>query len=214
MKEITIIITDDHHLVREAWSLILNNNSQFKVIAECGSGEEAIEKAKDLRPNVVIMDINLPGINGIEATEKIRKYSPASKILAISSHAHPSYARKMMQKGAFGYVTKTSSCEEMFKAIREVNAGKRYICNEIKNILSGQLLNDREPNGINCLSCREIEIIEFVKKGNTSKEIASLLNVSIKTIEAHRYNILKKLNLKNTMSLIHFIHNSQVSFIN
>jgi two-component system invasion response regulator UvrY len=214
MEAITIMITDDHTLVRETWSLILNSNAQFKVIAECGSGEEAIEKARDLRPNVVIMDINLPGMSGIEATEQIRKYSPASMVLGISSHSQPSYARKMMQKGAFGYVTKTSSCEEMFEAILEINAGRKYICNEIKNILADQLLNDKEPNGINYLSGREIEIIGFVKKGSSSKEIAALLNLSIKTVEAHRYNILKKLNLKNTTSLIHFIQNSELSFIN
>jgi len=119
-----------------------------------------------------------------------------------------------MQKGAFGYLTKNSSSEEMFNAIVDINAGKKYVCKEIKNILSDLMLHDKKPNGINSLSSREIEIVEFVKKGSTSKEIAALLNVSIKTIEAHRYNILKKLNLKNTRSLLHFIYNNQWGVMN
>jgi two-component system invasion response regulator UvrY len=117
MEKITILIADDHTLVRETWSFILNSDPRFFVVAECGSGEEAVEMAKNLRPAIVIMDINLPGINGIEATQQIRKFSPGSKILGVSLHTQPTYARKMMQKGAMGYVTKNSSREEMFKAI-------------------------------------------------------------------------------------------------
>src|SRR5438067_1206348 len=123
MEKITILITDDHTLVRETWSFILNTDERFNVIAECGSGEEAVELATKLHPNIVIMDINLPGMNGIEATQLIRKSSPSSRILGVSLHTQPTYARKMIQKGAMGYVTKNSSREEMFKAIIEVQAG-------------------------------------------------------------------------------------------
>lgn len=215
MKKITIMITDDHTLVRETWGIILNNNPRFEVIAECGTGEEAVEKAKELRPNVVIMDINLPGMNGIEATQLIRKYSPGSKILGVSLHSQPIYARKMIQAGALGYITKNSHREEMYKAISEVAEGRKYICNEIKNILSDILMNDEEPNkGINSLSGRELEIVSHIKKGSSSKEIASALNISVKTVEVHRYNILKKLNLKNAASLVDFFNNSQFNFIN
>jgi DNA-binding NarL/FixJ family response regulator len=133
MDKISILIADDHTLVRETWSFILNTDPRFTVVAECGSGEEAVELAKKLRPNVVIMDINLPGINGIEATQQIRKFSPGSKILGVSLHTQPTYARKMIQKGAMGYVTKNSSREEMFKAIMEIQNGKKYICDEIKD---------------------------------------------------------------------------------
>ena len=209
------MITDDHTLVRETWGIILNNNPRFEVIAECGTGEEAVEKAKELRPNVVIMDINLPGMNGIEATQLIRKYSPGSKILGVSLHSQPIYARKMIQAGALGYITKNSHREEMYKAISEVAEGRKYICNEIKNILSDILMNDEEPNkGINSLSGRELEIVSHIKKGSSSKEIASALNISVKTVEVHRYNILKKLNLKNAASLVDFFNNSQFNFIN
>ncbi|MEI6950175.1 response regulator transcription factor [Paraflavisolibacter sp. H34] len=212
MEKITILITDDHTLVRETWSFILNTDPRFTVVAESGSGEEAVELAKKLRPNIVIMDINLPGMNGIEATQLIRKFSPASKILGVSLHTQPTYARKMMQKGAMGYVTKNSSREEMFKAILEINSGRKYVCDEIKNILSEQVISGGDDNqtGLNSLSQREIETIGYIKKGFSSKEIADALNISVKTVEVHRYNILKKLNLKNAAALVNFINNSQL----
>jgi two-component system invasion response regulator UvrY len=209
MEKITILIADDHTLVRESWSLILNTDERFQVIAECGSGEDAVEQAKTLRPNIVIMDINLPGMNGIEATQQIRKFSPASKILGVSLHTQPTYARKMVQKGAMGYVTKNSSREEMFKAIVEVHNGKRYICDEIKNILSDQAISGEDQSmGLNALSQREIEVINLIKKGFSSKEIAESLDISVKTVEVHRYNVLKKLNLKNSAALVNYINNS------
>lgn len=212
MEKITILIADDHTLVRETWSFILNTDNRFQVIAESGSGEEAVELAKELRPDIIIMDINLPGMNGIEATQLIRKFSPASRILGVSLHTQPTYARKMMQKGAMGYVTKNSSREEMFKALVEVHAGRKYICDEIKNILSDQVMSGNEgPTGLNALSQREIEIISFIKKGFSSKEIAENLDISVKTVEVHRYNILKKLNLKNSAALVNYINNSQLN---
>jgi two-component system invasion response regulator UvrY len=215
MDKITILIADDHTLVRETWSFILNTDARFSVVAECGSGEDAVERAKSLRPNIVIMDINLPGINGIEATQQIRKFSPGTRILGVSLHTQPTYARKMMQKGAMGYVTKNSSREEMFKAIMEIQAGKKYICDEIKNILSDQVISGDDPQtGLNSLSQREIEIISYIKKGFSSKEIADSLSISVKTVEVHRYNILKKLNLKNAAALVNFINNSQLDFDN
>jgi DNA-binding NarL/FixJ family response regulator len=213
MDKISILIADDHTLVRETWSFILNTDSRFKVIAECGSGEEAVEKAKDLRPDVVIMDINLPGMNGIEATQLIRKFSPGTKILGVSLHTQPTYARKMIQKGAMGYVTKNSSREEMFKAIMEIIDGKKYVCEEIKNILSAQVISgEDQQTGLNSLSQREIETISYIKKGFSSKEIAEALSISVKTVEVHRYNILKKLNLKNAAALVNYINNSQLEF--
>jgi DNA-binding NarL/FixJ family response regulator len=208
MEKITILIADDHTLVRQTWGFVVNTDNRFKVIAECASGEEAIELSRQLRPNVVIMDINLPGINGIEATRQIRKFSPSSKILGVSMHSQPAFVRSMMQKGARGYVTKNSSKEEMFTAITEVHAGRKYICSEIKNILSDMMISgEQQNNGINSLSQREIEIMRQIKKGFSSKEIANELNISVKTVEVHRYNIFKKLNVKNSASLVNLISN-------
>lgn len=211
MNKTTILIADDHTLVRETWSFILNTHPEFSVVGECGSAEDAIELARTLRPQVVIMDINLPGMNGIEATSLIRKYSPGSRVLGVSLHTQPTYARKMIQKGAMGYVTKNSSREEMFAAIKEVQEGKKYICQEIKNILSEQMINGEDTDGgINSLSARELEIIARIRKGDSSKEIAEALSISVKTVEVHRYNILHKLKLKNTAALINFINSSQL----
>ncbi|MHA4844115.1 response regulator [Flavitalea antarctica] len=207
MKPITILIADDHTLIRETWSLVLNADPRFNVIAECGSGEEAVEMARQLRPDIVIMDINLPGINGIEATASIRKYAPATKIVAISHHTQPVYAQKMMQSGASGYVTKSSGRQEMVKAIEEVSNGRKYICNNIKEIIAEQMIySDGRPKGINSLTAREIQIISMIKKGDSSKEIAANLYLATKTVEVHRYNILRKLKLKNSAELVEYVN--------
>src|SRR5688572_27303695 len=109
MEKITILITDDHTLIRQSWNLVLTADPRFKIVAEASSGEEAVEIAKQLRPNIATMDINLPGMSGIEATQLIKKVSPGTKILGVSMHTQPSYARTMMKQGAMGYLTKNSS---------------------------------------------------------------------------------------------------------
>jgi DNA-binding NarL/FixJ family response regulator len=207
MEKITILLVDDHKLIRDSWSFILNSDPRFLVIGETSSGDEAIEIAKNKRPQIVLMDVNMTPLNGFDATKLVRKYSPGSKVIGISMHSMPAYARRMLQMGAMGYVTKNSSKDEMIAAIIEVNAGKKYVCDEVKNILAQQEL---EPeNGLpdmNVLSRREIEIVQLIKEGMSSKEVALRLDISLKTVEVHRYNILKKLNLKNTASLVNFIN--------
>jgi DNA-binding NarL/FixJ family response regulator len=209
MQKVSILIADDHKLIRETWSYILNNDPRFEVVAECGDSEQAVEVARTKRPQIILMDINMTPISGFEATEKIRKVSPASKIIGVSMHSQPAYAKKMLQIGARGYVTKNSSKEEMIKAILEVHNGNKYICDEIKNNISELVLEENKdtPN-VNALTEREIQIINLIKEGFSSKEIASQLNISLKTVEVHRHNILKKLKLKNSASLVNFINNT------
>lgn len=209
MEKISVLIADDHKLIRDTWSFILNNDPRFQVIAECGDSEQAVEAAKLNRPNIVLMDINMMPISGFEATEKIRKVSPASKIIGVSMHSQPAYAKKMLQIGAKGYVTKNSSKEEMMTAILEVHQGNKYICEEIKNNISELVLEENKdvPN-VNALTEREIQIINLIKDGQSSKEIAGQLNISLKTVEVHRHNVLKKLKLKNSASLVNFINNT------
>jgi two-component system invasion response regulator UvrY len=215
MKQISILITDDHTLIREAWASVFNSDQRFNVVGETGNAEEAIELAKQLRPDIIIMDINLPGMNGMEAIPHIRKFSPGSKVLGVSLHTQPTYARKMMQNGAMGYVTKNSTKEEMFKAVIEIQNNHKYICDETKAILSEQLIDgDEAKAGLNALSPREIEIIYLIKNGESSKKIAGALNLSVKMVEVHRYNILKKLKLKNATALVNFIHNSELALNN
>ena len=206
MEAISILIADDHKLIRDTWSFILNTDNRFKVVAECSNGEEAIEQAKQKRPQIVLMDINMTPVSGLEATRQIRKVSPGSKIIGVSMHSQPAYAKKMLQIGAKGYVTKNSSRDEMFKAIMEVHHGNRYICDEVKNIISEQIMDDSPSQGINALSERELQIVKLIKEGFSSKEISGQLNISLKTVEVHRHNILKKLNLKNSAALVNYIN--------
>ncbi len=209
MEKISVLIADDHKLIRETWSYILNNDSRFEVVAECGDSEQAVEMSKLKRPHIVLMDINMLPISGFEATERIRKVSPLSKVIGVSMHSQPAYAKKMLQIGARGYVTKNSSKEEMIQAILDVHSGSRYVCDEIKNNISDQVLeeNNDGPN-VNALTEREIQIINLIKEGQSSKEIAAALAISLKTVEVHRHNILKKLKLKNSASLVNFMNNS------
>jgi len=209
MKKVSIMIVDDHTLIRETWSFLLGKNENFEVVAECGDGERAIELARDKRPDIVLLDINMAPMNGFDVLKMIRKFSPGSRIIGVSMHSQPAYAKKMLRLGAKGYVTKNSPRQEMLEAIAEVSNNQIYICQEVKNILSEQMLNGDQMNpDINNLSDREMQIVRSLKEGLSSKEIASSLNISLKTVEVHRHNILKKLKLKNTVSLINFI-NSQ-----
>lgn len=207
MSKISIMIIDDHTLIRETWSFLLNRNSGFEVVAEVGNGQEAIDIVKDLRPHIILLDINMAPINGFDVLKSIRKLSPGSKVIGISMHSQPSYTKKMIRLGARGYVTKNSPRQEMLDAINEVHKGNIYICQEVKNILSEQILTDEDEfPGLKTLSERELEVIHLIRDGLSSKEVASRLQIAIKTVEVHRHNILKKLKVKNTASLINYIN--------
>lgn len=209
MGKITVLIVDDHTLIRETWSFLLGRNENFEVIAEVGDGQKAIDIARDKRPNIVLLDINMTPLNGFDVLKMIRKQSPGSKVIAVSMHSQPAYAKKMLRMGAKGYVTKNSPRQEMLDAIMDVYNGNTYICQEVKNILSDQMLSEEDASaGLNQLSEREIEVINQIRDGLSSKEIADRLAISIKTVEVHRHNILKKLKVKNTASLINYINSS------
>jgi DNA-binding NarL/FixJ family response regulator len=199
----SVLIVDDHQLIRQAWNVFITANGGFSVIAECSNGKEAVDYAVCRRPDVILMDINLPDINGVEATRKICQQVPGVSVIGVSSHADPSYARKMIQSGASGYLTKNSSSHELILAMTAVLDGKKYICEYIKNVIAEDAFADhRDKGGLPSLSKREKEIIDLVKKGLSSKEMASLLALSVKTIEVHRSNILRKLKLKNSAALV------------
>lgn len=205
---ISILIADDHKLIRETWTYILNNDVRFKVIASCEDSEEAVRLTRQTHPDVILMDINMTPFSGMEATRRIREVWSQSRIIGVTMHSQPSYARKMMQIGASGYVTKNSSREEMMEAIVTVHQGDKYICSEIKDIMSDQ--SERKPVAalarINSLTEREMEIINLIKKGHSSREISNALDISLKTVEVHRHNILKKLKLNNAASLVNFMN--------
>jgi DNA-binding NarL/FixJ family response regulator len=207
MEKITILLVDDHKLIRESWSFILNSDPRFLVVGETSNATDAIEIAREKKPRIVLMDINMTPVNGFDATKMVRKFSPGSKVIGISMHSMPAYAKRMLQVGAMGYVTKNSSRDELLEAIIEVHEGKKYICAEVKNILAQQELEDETAGpDMNQLSRREIDVIQHIKEGLSSREIAEKLDISLKTVEVHRYNILRKLKLKNTAALVNFIN--------
>lgn len=207
MNTISILIVDDHALIRETWAFLLGRHEGFQVIGEVGEGQRAMEIARDKRPMIVLLDINMSPIDGFDTLRGIRRLSPGSRVIAVSMHSQPSYAKKMLRLGARGYVTKNSSKQEMIDAINQVNAGQIYICQQVKDIISVQMLGDDQiVQGLHKLSEREMEIINLIRDGHSSKEIAAVLNIAIKTVEVHRHNILKKLNVKNVASLLNIIN--------
>jgi DNA-binding NarL/FixJ family response regulator len=208
MGKIRILIADNHKLVRDIWTSFLNSDERFQVIASTGDSAEAVELSKTHKPDIVLMDISIGPFSGIEAAQQIRSVtSGSSRVIGVSMYSQPAYAKKILQMGAMGYVTKNSSTDEMVQAILEVYNGNKFICAEIKNIISENMLEEGagKPD-ISILTDREIEIINRVKQGESSKEIAAYLLISLKTLEVHRHNILKKLNLKNSSARVNFIN--------
>ena len=202
----TLLIVEDHALLRETWKSMLDVHPLLEVVAICGSGEEAIEWVSGASPRLVMMDINLKGIDGIKTTEQLKKISPAIRVLCVTGYNSTAYLRKVMAAGAHGYLTKNVSREEMIEGLMEVAAGKKFICREMKERLSNEVMDGKETKDLGSLTARQTEIIQFIKQGYSSKEIAVLLGLSIKTVEVHRYHILHKLGLKNTAALVNYIH--------
>lgn len=206
-NKIKIVIADDHVLIAETWATLINLDPAYQVIKVYDNTQSLLDEVADLQPQVVILDINIAPISGLEAVKLIREKSPASRTIGVSMHNQPSFAKRMISNGAMGYVTKNSTKDEMYKAINEVMEGKTYICTEIKNrITQNILMEDDESARLNSLTDREIDIIKLLKEGCTTEEIAEKLFLSPRTVDTHRAKILKKLQLKNSLSLIKLIN--------
>ena len=207
-KKIRIIIADDHLLIAETWASLINMDPNFEVVRVYDNTKSLIDEITEVKPDVAILDININPFSGIEATKMIKKLAPGTKIIGVSMHNQPSFAKKMMRNGAMGYVTKNSTKQEMYDAIKSVMNGQKYICAEIQKNITNQMLVDEDDNKLSTLTEREIEIIKLIKNGMTNKEIAEQLFLSPRTVETHRARILKKLDLKNSLSLIKYINDS------
>jgi DNA-binding NarL/FixJ family response regulator len=206
MKKINIIIVDDHTLVRQTLGFVLSRQTRFNVVGECGNGEEIAKLSEQLKPDVILLDVGLPESNGIKIVSAIKQIAPGSKVIVMSQYSYTDYVRKLMQAGALGYITKRSTLQEIQDAILSVQEGKKYICSEIRDRLADEWIdNAKRPVDLDLLTSREKEIIMFIQKGCSSKEIAVTLHLSLKTIEVYRYKILKKLKVKNFMALMHLI---------
>lgn len=206
-KKITVVIADDHLLMAEAWATLIGLDPRYEICKLYDNTRDLLDEIKVLRPNIVLLDINIKPISGIDATKDIKKLSPGTKIIGVSMHNQPSFAKKMIRMGASGYVTKNSPKTEMYAAIDAVLQGKIYLCSEIQNNLAQHLFEDEEDK-LSTLTERELEIVKLIKKGLTSQEISDQLFLSIRTVDTHRSRILKKLGLKNTAGLINLVTNS------
>ena len=207
-----IIIADDHLLIAEAWASLINMNPEFEVIKVYDNTKSMIDEITHIKPDIVILDINIGPFSGLEATKMIRKLAPGTKIIGVSMHSQPSFAKKMIRYGASGYVTKSSNKDEMYAAIEAVAKGEKYICSEIQRNITDQVMSNGDENRLSKLTEREIEIIKLIREGMSNKEIAETLFISPRTVETHRARILKKLDLKNSLSLVKFINESSIDF--
>jgi DNA-binding NarL/FixJ family response regulator len=198
---IKVLIVDDHKLISEAWTSLLKDAPGISVIGNADNENDAFDKAVQLRPDIILMDINLGQGSGIEATIKINDVLPKTKVIGLSLHDDITYVKKFLAVGAKGYLTKNTNKSELISAIHEVSQGNLFIGKEIKDRYFTSLLNMDTATSQKELTMKEIEIVKLIANGMTSKEIGVKLFLSPRTIEKHRHNILKKLSLPNAAQL-------------
>ncbi|MCC5797080.1 MAG: response regulator [Methylophaga sp.] len=196
----TVLLVDDHELVRAGFRRLLEDEERFEVVAEAGSGEQAVQDYNKYHPDVVVMDISMPGIGGVGAIERIIARDPTAKILVLSVHEDSVFTTRAMQAGALGFIPKRSAPEEMLKAVELVARGKTCIAPEIAQQIAMQKLTGSE-NPLDVLSQREFEVFRLLAEGKTVNEIADILNLSPKTVGTHHTNIKQKLNVANSAEL-------------
>ena len=197
------MLADDHAVVRNGFRHILAAEWDIEVIGEASNGREAVDLAATLQPDVVVMDVTMPELNGIEATRRILKDSPRTRILALSMHKDSVYVREILRAGACGYLLKDSSQQDFLAAVRAVAVGKGWLSPEV----SDAVLDDYRKhvtNPIDLLSSREREVLQMIAESKTNKEIATALHLSVYTVEAHRGRIMEKLNLHSIGELVRF----------
>ncbi len=199
---IKVLLVDDHELVRTGIEALLNDVENIQVIGVAKSGEEAVDAVVALSPSVVMMDVNMPGIGGIEACRRILQKDSGVKIIAVSVHNDGPIPHQLLKLGVLGFVSKGSPVDEMVHAIRNVMDGKRYLCSEVANNLAFQGLPGSNESPFSILSNREAEVVSLILQGKTIKEMSTALVLSDKTINTYRYRLYSKLQIRNDVELI------------
>jgi len=208
MKRITVLLAEDHMIVREGLRALLGAEGDIEVVGEARTGRQAVQLTKKLRPAVVVMDIAMPQLNGLEATQRILKAVPATRVLILSAHGDDGYLRRVVALGAAGYLIKQTSANLLARAIREVHKGNTFFSPSIAKRLRSLSLN--APDGCRslkkkgALSSRELEVLQLIAEGKANKQIARGLGISIKTVEKHRQHLMRKLDLHDTAGVTRY----------
>ena len=200
---INVLLVDDHHLVRVGINKILTSVKGLNVVGECETGEEAIKFCRNNEPDVLLMDMDMPGMGGLEATKKILRFAPDVKIIVLTAHTEDPFPSKVMQMGAAGYLTKDAGPDEMVNAIRAVHSGQRYLPPDIAQKMALSQFKSVEDNPFNALSDRELQIMIMITRGDKVPAISEHLNLSTKTINSYRYRMFEKLGVSNDVELTH-----------
>jgi DNA-binding NarL/FixJ family response regulator len=208
MEKINIVLADDHILVRKGIKAMLESEEDLNVVGEAGDGKEALEVARTLHPDILVLDIRMPEMTGIEAASQLSEVSPATKALILSMHDSEEYVLQSLDAGAYGYLLKDTDKTEFVKALKQIHAGNKYFSGAVSNVLANRLLNSK-PYVKNPtledqyhLTKREKEILRMIINGTPNKEIADSLNKSVRTVETHRFNIMKKLGVNNAIDMV------------
>lgn len=207
MHKIRILLADDHTIVRDGIHALIDDEPDMQVIAEAEDGFTAVRLTCELDPDVVLMDIAMPRLNGLEATRQIKKICPQAKILILSMHENEEYIRQVLACGAMGYILKDAAARELLGAVRSVYTGEMVLSPAITRLVIEDYLRwgDLQPQNIsNGLTQREREILQLIAEGNTNKQIAEILCISVKTVQAHRSNLMSKLDLHDRSDLIKY----------
>jgi two-component system invasion response regulator UvrY len=198
---IKILLVDDHELVRLGIKRLLQDVHGLKVVGEASTGEEAIRLAKETIPDVVLMDVQMPGIGGLEATRKMVRHNPDIKVLALTIYGDEPYPSRLLQAGAVGYITKGCAAEEMIRAIRTIHSGQRYISSDIAQQLALKRFTKAEASPLDILSERELQIMLMITSGQKVQDISNKLCLSPKTVNSYRYRVFEKLGIHSDVEL-------------
>ncbi|HTD87571.1 MAG TPA: response regulator transcription factor [Candidatus Binatia bacterium] len=207
-RPIKVLLADDHFLVRQGLRTSLSEYPQIEIVGEASNGREAVDKAQRLAPDVVLMDINMPDMNGLEATAALRKRGSGARVLALTVHNNKQYILQIIRSGAQGYVLKDTSPDELVRGIQAVQNGEAFFSPSVSGVVLQLLRDENRASDRNSesvpLTPREAQIVKLVATGKTNKEIASELNVNVRTVETQRYQLMRRINVRNAAELTRF----------